>query len=532
MAFTAATTILTGHWSVFERKSFDAFMRMRFHAPPPHPDIVLADIDEHSLAAMAPDYGRWPWPRRVLGEFIEHIEAQKPRAIILDVLIADPDLQNPDSETAFDAVVKRSPHVFYSSVRLPPKFDVDSALTVDRIPGVVSPTMPGQVTPRVAMILPYLESILESGRIGTTNLLPDRDGIAREAFVYHDIGGWRILSLPAMIAVKLGGTLPPTDHILLNWRGPPGTYTHKSFSDIYLDTLRQVRSRPGNEFQGKIVFIGSSAAGLFDLRPTPVSLVHPGTEVLATALDNLMQDDFIRRTPEWMAALLTAGFVMALAWMFAFHYHERVSDQAFIGLQILVGIVAFALIQFVPVYIDVSAPITFGVIYFAVARVSLASRDRAHADIVRRKLAQHSLSVHILWIRSQSLSAKELARLGRLVSLAAKRSRLTVTDFSPPADSLGILKMAFDGEVGLVWFAAGTGDEDELARDEISHLTGQLDAWAVARSAILQHQVYFAIIPPALAPGHSYRIKQVLANVFATSPISTQEFSRENDIDA
>jgi CHASE2 domain-containing sensor protein len=527
VALVATATILTGHWKTFEHKTFDLFMQKRFHAPTPNPDIVLADIDEHSLAAMSADYGRWPWPRRVLGEFIENIEAQHPRAIILDVLIADPDLQNPDSETAFDSAVKNSPHVFYTSIRLPAKFDDKSALTVDQVPGVIPPNASAPPHPRVAILLPYLGSILESKRIGTTNLLSDTDGVARAAYLYHDFAGWHIPSLPAVVATKLGYPLPPGDRVPLNWRGPPGAYPHISFSDIYLDTLRQKPGRPKNEFKDKIVFIGSSAVGLFDLRPTPVSTVHPGTEVLATALDNIMQGDYIRLSPLWLSALLTAGFVMALAWMFAFQYNNRIADGAFFTLQILFGIFAFALIHFAPIYIDASAPITFGTAYFGLARLSLVSRERAQTELLREKLASSPLSVHIFWVRTESFSAKRLAYVQRLVTRSAKRSRLKVASLSPPTDSLGILKRAFDGELGLVWFAAGSGEEDEQVNNEISQLASQLDAWAKARTLSLQHRVYSAIIPSALEAEHSFRLKQVLENVFATSALLSQEISHE-----
>jgi CHASE2 domain-containing sensor protein len=61
------------------QKAFDLMVRNRLHVAKPATDIVIVDIDEKSLAAMAPDYGRWPWPRQVLAEFVEKIEAQQPR---------------------------------------------------------------------------------------------------------------------------------------------------------------------------------------------------------------------------------------------------------------------------------------------------------------------------------------------------------------------------------------------------------------------------------------------------------------------
>jgi CHASE2 domain-containing sensor protein len=76
--------------------TFDTMVRYRIVVPKPDPDIVIVDIDEKSLAAMAGDYGRWPWPRQVLGEFLEHLERQQPRAVVFDILFSDADVYNPD----------------------------------------------------------------------------------------------------------------------------------------------------------------------------------------------------------------------------------------------------------------------------------------------------------------------------------------------------------------------------------------------------------------------------------------------------
>ena len=48
-----------------------------------------------AFATMAKEYGRWPWPRQVLGEFLEQIEKQQPKAIVFDILFSDPDIYNP-----------------------------------------------------------------------------------------------------------------------------------------------------------------------------------------------------------------------------------------------------------------------------------------------------------------------------------------------------------------------------------------------------------------------------------------------------
>ena len=45
------------------QKAFDFMVRSRLVAPEPDPDIVIVDINEASLASMAKDYGRYPWPQ-------------------------------------------------------------------------------------------------------------------------------------------------------------------------------------------------------------------------------------------------------------------------------------------------------------------------------------------------------------------------------------------------------------------------------------------------------------------------------------
>ena len=52
------------------QSAYDAMIRYRVVQPQADPQIVIVDINEASLAAMAADYGRWPWPRQALGEFL------------------------------------------------------------------------------------------------------------------------------------------------------------------------------------------------------------------------------------------------------------------------------------------------------------------------------------------------------------------------------------------------------------------------------------------------------------------------------
>jgi len=67
-----------------------------------------------------------------------------------------------------------------------------------------------------------------------------------------------------------------------------------------LDVL-QDRLEPG-ALDGAIVFIGTSAAGLKDIRATPLDPFYPGVEAQATVADTIISGDFLHR-PDWAPGL-------------------------------------------------------------------------------------------------------------------------------------------------------------------------------------------------------------------------------------
>ena len=106
-------------------------------------------------------------------------------------------------------------------------------------------------------------------------------------------------------AVRLGQTSIPIDEharMLINYRGPTNTFPMYSISDI-LD-----RPLPAGTFKDKIVLIGATAIGIYDLRVTPFSPNMAGIEKHASVVDNILHGDFIYRTD---------ALVMFLIFLFA-----------------------------------------------------------------------------------------------------------------------------------------------------------------------------------------------------------------------
>ncbi|PIY05665.1 MAG: molecular chaperone TorD, partial [Gallionellales bacterium CG_4_10_14_3_um_filter_54_96] len=176
--------------------AFDMMVRYRLVVPKADKDIVIVDINEASLAAMAKEYGRWPWPRQVLGEFVEGIEAQHPKAVVFDILFSDADVYNPDSDAYFNEVIAGTDNTFFPMLRLDPADDGLSQIKPGMIPGVTPLGAAASPDATVAMVLPHFQSVLEGGRMGLHNIYPDTDGIVRQYPVYRNDYGWKIPSLP------------------------------------------------------------------------------------------------------------------------------------------------------------------------------------------------------------------------------------------------------------------------------------------------------------------------------------------------
>lgn len=369
MALLFSWAIVGERMAGMKYQAYDLIMKNRFNAPAADPDIVILDVDEASLAALAPDMGRWPWTRSVWAESVEAIARQQPAAIVFDITFSDLDLNNPAADLYFRDVAAAHPATFFTMIRLNPDNDVLSELKLATLAGVrpIEPAASPAAT--VAMVVPYFHDTLQGERLGTNNLYPDDDGIVRAYHVHRDQHGYRIQSLPASIAHALGAALPEQQDILLNWRGKPGAFHSVPFHEFYLDMQRSSPQRVANEFHNKIVIIGSTAPSLFDIKPTPMAKIHPGVEVLATATDNLKRGDWLREVPKSVQVGVTLAVIALLALAFVYNFDPRLLNTLFTVTQTGLLAVSYLVLNYSSIFIDLTAPFSAGLIFFTVARV-------------------------------------------------------------------------------------------------------------------------------------------------------------------
>jgi adenylate cyclase len=142
------------------------------------------------------------------------------------------------------------------------------------------------------------------------NMFPDNDGTLRwetlailyDSMLYPSIGlqsataylGIPVerLSINAADSIIAGKTIIPTDswgRTVINYYGPGQTFRHISIADILDDKIKP------ELLENRIILIGATAVGIYDLRVTPFAAAMPGVEKHASVIASILDKKFIRK---------------------------------------------------------------------------------------------------------------------------------------------------------------------------------------------------------------------------------------------
>jgi adenylate cyclase len=335
-----------------EGKVYDTFLRS---APrhPPSSSVVVADIDEATLARM----GQWPWPRYRVARLLDKIREAGASATALDMVFAEADRTSLGS---LSGEIRRDLGVNVPVAGLPKEaLDTDRALAAALAAGpfVLGYQFDFQAARGPSCVLHPLPAIVRSGggpdveaelftargvicnlpilanaagASGFFNVTPDTDGVLRRVplAIRHNGRLYPSLSLATYLrarggdavletgpdgveAMLLSGRRIPLDkrgNLLVNYRGRRGVFPHVSAAAILDGTADPAA------LKGKFVILGTTAAGLHEIRTSPLEAAQPGPEIHATVLDNLLAGDPIA-DPPWtrvlqLALVLFPGFLL------------------------------------------------------------------------------------------------------------------------------------------------------------------------------------------------------------------------------
>ncbi len=322
-------------------KIFDYFQRLYPRPYAAETPVRIVDIDDETLARV----GQWPWPRHEMSRLLKILHEAGTAAVVLDIVYAEPDRTSPDQIVSLWPTTESAEEI-KNRIREFPNHDriladtmrdmrVVTAFSLTPEPNTAVPALkagfavsgsdPKPFLPVFQGAVVNIAPIAEAARgNGSFNIISETDGVIRRVplifrlrdqiypslvlealrvaqeastHVVKTAGGSGEASFAdstGIASVKTGRAVIPTDAQGRVWLRDSGFQTER----FYPAWKILERDYAPELFENAIVLIGTSAAGLRDLRTTPLNPVAAGVEVHAQLLEQVLLGQFLHR-PDW-----------------------------------------------------------------------------------------------------------------------------------------------------------------------------------------------------------------------------------------
>lgn len=374
--------------------AYDAMLRIA-HRSPQSDAVVIVDIDDTSLKHI----GQWPWHRYIMGELTQILFNSGAEVVAFDIVFPEPDRTSPPviqqelskyfksdvrmvgipaNFTNFDSVfaeaLKKGKAVLgcqmHQNKSLSTSEMKDSSSYCSRF--ILRTRGHGaRFIPQATHITASIPELSKSAYQAFFNAVSDADGVVRSNPLVWLYGTERVypsMALEAVrlykgidtgmiecdelgvVCIKIGDIKVPTDatgRAIINYRhinsssrtGFVSTFPVFSAADVLAGSVNT------NIFKGKIVFVGTSAVGLKDIKTSPISQYLSGIEIHATLVDNILAGDILQR-PSWMfavdlMAILFIGIFLTIfiskgkSWVSLFLTLLVISASIWIGIELM-----------------------------------------------------------------------------------------------------------------------------------------------------------------------------------------------------
>lgn len=362
-------------------------------------DIVIVAIDDATYEYILDTYGEWPLPRDIYANVINYLEKQSPRAIAFDLMFVKSLKSKNSADEALINTFKKYDNIYASmnfdnqseDLRTPPNLPDKLKLNVENNSRIDF----SQLTFNNCRTI--LAGILNvTSNIGIINVSRSDDGILRKMPLVVKYKNDYYPQLALKVGLNYLGETPKEFEIdkksnfkfadkkiyldkdgsaILNWYGPAGTYQ-------YIPMYKLIKATKGESldfnFSNKIIYVGTTASSLFDIKTVPTGKIYPGVEVQATYVNNLIDNNFIRKvdrsytiTLSILLALLIASVVSRVSSVL---YASIVSLSTYF----IYLLIAYYAMRFENLWLEIIYPLIFSIFGFTfsyIFKYIVKSRD-------------------------------------------------------------------------------------------------------------------------------------------------------------
>ena len=363
--------------------------------------IVIVAIDDATYEYILDNYGEWPLPRDTYAKVINYLEQQSPRSIVFDLMFVKSIKSSNGADEMLINSFQKYNNIFTSmnfdnqseDLRIPPELPDKLSLNIQNNSKIDF----SQLT--FSNCRKILQGIIDAtSNIGIINVSRSDDGILRKmplVVKYKD-------KFYPQLALKVGlnylGETQQTFTIdkhsdlhigdrriyldkdgsaILNWYGPAGTYTYIPMYQL-IKAVNGEKTELDYDFSNKIVYFGTTAASLFDIKTVPTGKIYPGVEVQATYVNNILDNNFIKKVDRGYTIVLSLLLALLIASVVTRVNSAFAASMMSLSTYFVYILIAYYAMRFENLWLELIYPLIFSIVAFTLAYIVkylIKSRD-------------------------------------------------------------------------------------------------------------------------------------------------------------